>query len=76
MVISVMVRRPLELTRPQVELLRFFAGEKGPPGTTRKRTCDVLLAHDLVKKRRSRGGYVITDLGRRVLDEVDRSEPA
>jgi hypothetical protein len=70
MVIKMMVRRRLQLTDPQVALLRFFAGEQGPPPSTRPKTYDVLCAEGLIKANPSGSRYVITDFGRWVLAEV------
>jgi DNA-binding transcriptional regulator YhcF (GntR family) len=72
MPITVMVRQPLRLTYPQVQLLRFFAGEEGPPRLVIHRTYEVLEAHGLIKQQRGRRRSVISALGQQVLDEIDR----
>ena len=57
MTITVVVKRSVQLTTTQVELLRFLAGEiPTPPLGTRPGTYDVLETNGLIKRGGRRGG--------------------
>jgi hypothetical protein len=74
MSIKVMISRSIELTDPQIALLRFFADLKEPPAIRRNTMYAALEVHGLIAadpKQR----YAITELGRDVLAQVEEHQP-
>jgi len=71
MTTTVLVRRPVELTETQIELLRFLAGElEAPPLRSRPGTYTVLETHGLIEQGGRHHRYRSTAIGDDVLTQL------
>ena len=67
-----MVRVAVELTGPQVELLRFFADQGSQPASVRSRMYTPLCAQGLIQRESESARYQITELGRQTVAALDQ----
>jgi hypothetical protein len=65
--VMAMVRVAVELTGPQVELLRFFADQGSQPASVRSRMYRPLCAQGLIQRESESVRYQITELGRQTV---------
>jgi hypothetical protein len=70
--IKVIVRRRVDLSDTQVELLRFLADKQAaPPPRRQSGTYEALETNGLIRRERTRARYRITDVGADVLAQVE-----
>jgi hypothetical protein len=71
MAVTVLVRKPVQLTGTQIEMLRFLADEReAPPVQWRPGTYDVLEANGLIERRGRPSRYRSTRVGDDVLSQL------
>jgi hypothetical protein len=66
------VRVAVELTGPQVRLLRFFADQGSQPASVRARMYTPLCVQGLIQRESESERYQITELGRQTVAALDQ----